>query len=96
MTIDAWHGTVAGHVQGVGFRYSLRKEATRLGIAGWVRNRSNGTVEFHVQGEPGALETLMRWTAAGGPRGAHVRELKHAPTTPLARCDEFEIHPSVP
>lgn len=96
MTISALRGTVIGHVQGVGFRYSLRREATRLGVTGWVRNRHNGAVEFHLQGDEAAVEELMRWTASGGPRGARVRELNRAPAAPLARCDEFEIHPTVP
>lgn len=95
MTISAIHGTVVGHVQGVGFRYSLRREATRLGITGWVRNRSNGAVEFHLQGDEKAVEALLDWTAAG-PRGAHVRELTRHPVSPLRECGEFEIHPTEP
>jgi acylphosphatase len=95
MTISAVHGTVVGHVQGVGFRYSLRREATRRGVAGWVRNRGNGTVEFHLQGDEKTVEALIEWTASG-PRGAHVRELNRHPVPPLADCVEFEIHPTVP
>lgn len=93
MTTSAVHGTVIGHVQGVGFRYSLRREATRLGVAGWVRNRGNGAVEFHAQGEPTAIDSLMRWTATG-PRGAQVRELTAEAVKPLVDLADFEIHPT--
>jgi len=41
---------IHGRVQGVFFRDSMRREAQRLGIAGWVRNRNDGTVEAAVQG----------------------------------------------
>jgi len=93
VTSVAVHGTVVGHVQGVGFRYALRREATQLGVAGWVRNRANGTVEFFAQGDAAAIDALMRWTAMG-PRGAQVRRFTHTPAEPLSDLEEFEIHPT--
>ena len=41
---------VAGRVQGVWFRESCRREAERLGVTGWVRNRADGSVEIEAQG----------------------------------------------
>ena len=60
-----------GRVQGVGFRYAMLEEATRLGVTGWVRNRRDGTVESVVQGSPDAVEAITRW-ARRGPSGAQV------------------------
>jgi acylphosphatase len=63
---------VRGRVQGVGFRDALRAEALRLGVAGWVRNRPDGSVEAVIQGDSAALERLIDW-ARRGPPLAQVR-----------------------
>jgi acylphosphatase len=65
----------SGRVQGVFFRDSTRREASRLGVAGWVRNRPDGAVEAHVEGAPDAVAALVRW-AREGPRHADVDELR--------------------
>ncbi len=62
---------VHGSVQGVGFRFSCAREAERLGVHGWVRNRSDGTVEAVVQGDPDAVDELLAWLRHG-PRFADV------------------------
>lgn len=59
--------TVRGQVQGVFYRESMRREAERLGISGWVRNRWDGTVEAHVEGTGAALEALLAWAGRGPP-----------------------------
>ncbi|MGA7595366.1 MAG: acylphosphatase [Gallionella sp.] len=58
---------IHGRVQGVFFRDSMRREAQRLGITGWVRNRSDGSVEAAVQGEPAAVDVIVRWSHQGPP-----------------------------
>ena len=68
------HLIIAGRVQGVGFRYSMHAEATRLGVTGWVRNRRDGTVEAMVDGEPEAVAAIVAW-AGVGPPGARVTEV---------------------
>lgn len=63
--------TVHGRVQGVGYRYSCAYEAERLGVAGWVRNRDDGTVEIVAEGPADAVAALVEW-AGRGPRHASV------------------------
>ena len=67
----AKHLTIRGRVQGVNYRESMRYEAERLGVTGWVRNSRDGSVEAVVDGEPAVLETIIAW-ARTGPRGARV------------------------
>jgi DNA ligase D-like protein (predicted 3'-phosphoesterase) len=62
---------LAGTVQGVGFREATRHEALRLGVAGWVRNESDGVVKVHAEGPSGAIDTLLGFLSTG-PRGATV------------------------
>lgn len=60
--------SVAGRVQGVFFRDSARREAERLGVAGWARNCSDGTVEGHLEGPPDAVDAVVQWFRSGPPR----------------------------
>ena len=62
---------VAGRVQGVGFRWFVRTEARRLGLAGWVRNLDDGTVEVRARGIRVHLIAL-RGALYRGPEGANV------------------------
>lgn len=48
--MKAIKGKVYGRVQGVGFRMYAYRQADRLGIAGWVKNNPDGSVEFHCEG----------------------------------------------
>jgi len=72
------HLVIVGQVQGVGYRYAMNREAARLGIRGWVRNRSNGSVEAVVQGSPEAVAAMMAWA-------------RHGP--PAARFERIEVEP---
>jgi len=62
---------VHGLVQGVFFRDTTRRHAQAAGVAGWVRNRTDGSVEAVFEGEPEAVERLVRFCRRG-PRGARV------------------------
>lgn len=62
---------VHGRVQGVGFRWSARAEADRLGVAGWVSNRDDGTVEAVIEGRAHAVTAMLDWLGHG-PRAARV------------------------
>lgn len=72
------HLVIYGRVQGVYFRDSMRREAQRLGIAGWVRNRSDGAVEAVVQGDTAAVDAIVRW-ARRGPERAQVERVDIEP-----------------
>ncbi|PWS36757.1 acylphosphatase [Falsiroseomonas bella] len=50
---------IEGRVQGVGYRDWLCREAARLGLHGWVRNRPDGSVQALVEGEEGAVRALL-------------------------------------
>jgi acylphosphatase len=56
---------IEGRVQGVWFRDSTRKEAQRLGVTGWVRNRRDGTVEVLAEGPEEQINRLVRWSHQG-------------------------------
>lgn len=56
---------VTGHVQGVFFRDSCRREAERRGIAGWVRNNDDGSVEAVFEGDDSAVDELVAWCEHG-------------------------------
>jgi acylphosphatase len=62
---------VQGHVQGVFFRETTRRRALAAEVAGWVRNRPDGTVEAVFEGEREAVDALVAFVREG-PRGARV------------------------
>jgi acylphosphatase len=87
----ALHVVVRGRVQGVGFRWFVRERARRLGLAGWVRNRDDGSVEVHAEGEPDALHRL-RQDLCSGPAGAKVSGLDEEHSSPdVAAMNPFGI-----
>lgn len=63
------HVIVAGSVQGVGYRYTMRHVAQREGVAGWVRNLADGRVEAQVEGAEEAVDAVLAWMAEGPPGG---------------------------
>ena len=69
------HLSIRGRVQGVGYRDALCRQAERLGVRGWVRNRGDGSVEALAQGSAAALDALIAW-AERGPPLASVTELR--------------------
>jgi len=56
----AKHLRIEGFVQGIGYRHWMVQTATRLRVAGWVRNRTDGSVEAFVEGDTDAVEELLR------------------------------------
>ena len=85
---------ITGRVQGVGFRYAMRHEAERRGVRGWVRNRSDGSVEALLAGDAEALEGLTAW-ARQGPPGAKVSQLHIHPASEDVLPGGFELRPTI-
>ena len=79
------HVRVTGIVQGVGFRWFVRERARRLGLSGWVRNLSDGSVEVAAVGDAHQLD-LLRSELRRGPDGARVdaiQDVSEEPNEPL-------------
>lgn len=62
---------VHGMVQGVGYRYTMRMIAREAGVAGWVRNLRDGSVEAEFEGSPEQVDEVLAWMSHGPP-GAQV------------------------
>jgi acylphosphatase len=75
------HVVIHGRVQGVFFRDTVRRTAEARGLAGWVRNTPEGTVEAVFEGEAEAVDDLIR-VAHEGPRGAIVERVEVAEERP--------------
>jgi acylphosphatase len=65
---------IRGRVTGVFFRAATQREAKRLGISGWVRNRQDGTIEFVAEGEEDGIKEMISW-AQHGPSAARVDDV---------------------
>jgi acylphosphatase len=68
------HLFVKGRVQGVVFRAATQREARRLGITGWVKNRNDGTLEIVAEGEEDSIKEIVGW-ANHGPSAARVDQV---------------------
>jgi acylphosphatase len=68
-------------VQGVFFRAEAQARAESLGVAGWIRNTEDGSVEAVFEGERDRVESMVDWCRRGPP-GAHVDELDVEPEEP--------------
>ena len=81
---------VTGRVQGVSFRAWTQGEAEALGLAGWVRNADDGSVEAHLQGAADAVEAMLR-RLGEGPAAARVADVHATPTEPDPALSGFAI-----
>ncbi len=84
------HLVVSGRVQGVGFRWYVRREGAALGLTGAVWNRYDGAVEIEAEGEREALERLID-AVREGPRAALVRAVDVSWSEGSRRYRDFEI-----
>ena len=68
---------MTGAVQGVFFRVQTRDRAQSLGLKGWVRNVSDGSVQAVFEGEAERIESMVEWSRRG-PGGARVEDVEVA------------------
>lgn len=80
---------VRGRVQGVGYRWSTRRQAEILGVTGWVRNRPDGAVEAHLEGSVAAVDALVEWMRSG-PVAAVVQAIELSETS-REGFDSFDV-----
>jgi acylphosphatase len=83
---------VTGRVQGVYFRASARQVGEGLGLRGWVRNRGDGAVDGHLQGDRATVEAMLDWCREGPP-GAVVERLTCEPVPVDTNLAGFTIRP---
>ena len=81
--------TIHGEVQGVFFRDSTREEARRRGVAGWVTNRSDGSVEAVFEGDPEAVAAMVAFCREG-PSRADVSRVDEESEEPEG-LDGFDV-----
>ncbi|HYL93798.1 MAG TPA: acylphosphatase [Alphaproteobacteria bacterium] len=81
---------ISGRVQGVGFRWFVDYEARQLGLAGWVRNNVDGTVEALAMGTELQLAALSK-KLREGPRASRVDDVHELPAEPVAGLTTFNI-----
>ena len=87
---EAWRFLVRGRVQGVGFRWFVEREAHILGIAGWVRNNPDSSVEVLAMGTRDQLAGL-RSRLREGPRAARVDNVDELEAKPISGLTTFRI-----
>lgn len=85
------HVRVSGGVQGVFFRDSTREKATQLGLAGWVKNLADGSVEALFEGPSERVREMVRWCEEG-PSRAEVESVEVEYEEPGEDLGSFEVH----
>lgn len=86
------HLTISGFVQGVGFRYFVKGKANELGLAGWVKNTSDGKVEVLAQGDEGKVKKLVE-ECRKGPFLAKVSNVEQSVVKATGEMKDFVVEP---
>ena len=77
-------------MQGVGYRQSAQRQATNLGVRGWVRNLPDGSVELVAEGADAAIKEFLSW-CHHGPRFAKVMHVERSDEEPMGESQGFQI-----
>ena len=88
--MKAFQVNVLGRVQGVCFRANTREEAKRIGVAGWVKNLQDGSVEVFMQGPEEKVNSLLSWCYQG-PAGASVTSVDYVEKSVDPSINTFSI-----
>lgn len=91
MTKIGAHLTVKGRVQGVGFRFTTQMKAKEIGVNGWVKNLSDGSVEMKVEGKKEPVYQFIDLVKAGPSPSAHVENVDISLYEDLQNYNDFEI-----
>ena len=81
---------VSGKVQGVGFRFYVKSTAQGLGLAGWVKNHSNGSVVGVVEGDQGLIKSFLKELKVGN-SWSQVEAVENQPQSYSGEFKSFEI-----
>jgi acylphosphatase len=81
---------VRGQVQGVGFRWFIVRQASQLGLVGWVANAPDGSVVLEAEGDGSAVERLLELVRTGPP-GAFVEAVSRSDLRPLGTEARFSV-----
>jgi len=94
VSVDRLHAIITGQVQGVGFRYFVKRNAEALSLTGYVRNLPEGQVEVLAEGSPSDLQQMQKLLELG-PSGAVVIDvcLEYGPAT--GKFNDFRIASNV-
>ncbi len=81
---------IYGLVQGIGYRYLGQREAKKLGLAGYIRNLANGSVEIIAEGEEEKLKDFIEW-CYNGVGTAQVKEIEQDWSDKISNLEDFVI-----
>lgn len=87
---NGWRFRIHGRVQGVGFRFYTKRQASRLGIQGWVRNCPDGTVEAVAIGPSDQID-LFEEAVRRGPTASKVSSVERSESKDAQEADSFDI-----
>jgi acylphosphatase len=82
---------IKGRVQGVRYRVTFAETAIALGLAGWVRNRLDGSVEAWVHGDEDAIAAIVTWAKRGPPAARVSDVLVTESEEPMPKNKQFEV-----
>jgi acylphosphatase len=83
--------SIYGRVQGVSFRFNVKRKAEELGLSGWVKNMSNGSVYMEVEGDKDDLLDILNWCHKG-PLFAKVERVDYEFSSRLKGFKNFKIN----